>query len=150
MRPAAEEARAVHHVGVAALERLEQHPVLGGVVLEVGVLHDHVLAVHDRERGAQGGALASVDLVAQHADPRVARRHGAAGEHVRRAVVRPVVDQHDSAIHGDASTRSSSVSTVPASLKQGTATDRQGRGVHGERHWQRCARRRHGIAPKAP
>ena len=67
VRPAAEEARAEHDVGVARLERLEQHAVLARVVLEVGVLDDDVLAGGGGEAAAQRRPLAAVALVADDA-----------------------------------------------------------------------------------
>ena len=100
VRPTGEEARAEHHVGDAPLERLEHHGVLGGVVLEVGVLHDDVLGrCTMRERRAQRRALAPVDGVAQHADPRVVE---CSGEHLRRCRrSEPSSTTTISAIHGD-------------------------------------------------
>ena len=51
----ADEARAVHHVGAALDDRLEQARVLGGVVFQVGVLdEDDVAAKLEAREGTSG------------------------------------------------------------------------------------------------
>ena len=70
-------------------------PVLG-VVLEVGVLHEHEVAGDVLEAAADGRALAPVHVVGDDA-------HGAVGElaqHVARAVGAAVVDDHDLEVDG--------------------------------------------------
>jgi hypothetical protein len=91
VRPAGDEPRAVHHVGHAVEERLEQGAVLGGVVLEVGVLDDHVLGRGLGEPPAQRRALALVVGLEEHPDAGVVEP----GEHVAGAVGRAVVDDDD-------------------------------------------------------
>ena len=61
-------ARAEDGVGVAVEERLEQAGVLGGIVLEVGVLNERKIAGGLLDGGANGGALARVAFLAEEAD----------------------------------------------------------------------------------
>ena len=60
--------RAEDGVGPLAHEDLDDAQDVPGVVLEVGVVDDRVLAVGPRQRGPDGGALAAVPLVAEE-DP---------------------------------------------------------------------------------
>ena len=57
---ARQEAGPEHDVGLAGLQRLEHRAVVGRVVLEVGILDDHVLGRAAAKPCAQGGALAEV------------------------------------------------------------------------------------------
>ena len=57
------ESGAVNHVGMAVNDGLKQRHVLVGVVLEVSVLNNHVVAGGHSDAGVQCGALALVDLV---------------------------------------------------------------------------------------
>lgn len=60
---AAREARAEYDVGMALEDRSEQGGVVARIVFEVGVLNKHDVPGGGREPGAQGRALALVDLV---------------------------------------------------------------------------------------
>jgi hypothetical protein len=77
----AEAAVAVDDLRLALEDRLQQAWDVLGVVLEVGVEDDHVVAVGGVDRGADRRALAPVALVADHPQavvvPRVQDRGGA-------------------------------------------------------------------------
>ena len=64
----ADEARAVHHVGLVFEDRLEQPRILGRVVFEVGVLHDDHVAGRAAEALTQRGALALVVRLVENAN----------------------------------------------------------------------------------
>src|SRR5206468_6696818 len=68
--PLADEARAVDHVGLVVEDWLNQSRILGGVVLEVGVLHQHDVASRLLEALAQGCSLALVVLLEDNANLR--------------------------------------------------------------------------------
>ena len=95
VRSSAEEPGPEHDIGDAPFQRLEQHLVLAGVVLEVGVLDDDVVAGDDRERAAQRRPLAAVALVGDDGQPRIVQLGDEVGEHLGRAVGRAVVDDDD-------------------------------------------------------
>ena len=89
--PLAGEARAVDDLRLAPEHRVQQLGPVLGVVLEVGVLHEHEVAGDVLEPAADRGALAPVALVGDDA-------HGAVGElaqHVAGAVGAAVVDDED-------------------------------------------------------
>ncbi len=88
MRAARHEARSVNDVGLTVEKRSEDVGVLGWVVLEVGVLHDHVRVDRLGEPTAQGGALALIDWLEEHPHAWVVD----GGEYVARAVGGTVVD----------------------------------------------------------
>src|SRR4051812_2706513 len=90
VRTAAEEAAAEDDVGMTVDDRLEQPRVVGGVVLEVGVLDEDDVAGRRREPGTQRGALPAV-LRLEHDD--VARPH--AVDELAAPVGAAVVDEHD-------------------------------------------------------
>jgi hypothetical protein len=95
---AAQKARAEHDVGVAGEDGLDEDRILVGVVFEVGILDQRDVAGDGRDRGADGGALAGVLGVEEHADAvvGVAVGLGADGAHqVSGAVGRRVVDDDD-------------------------------------------------------
>ena len=96
MRAAGDEARPVDDVGLPVDERLHEGAVLAGVVLEVGVLHDHVLGGGLGEPPPQRRTLALVVRLQQHPD----RGVGQAGQDLAGAVGRAVVDDDDLARPG--------------------------------------------------
>jgi hypothetical protein len=86
MGSAAEKARPEHDVGDAFLERFEEHVVLAGVVLEVGILDDDVLAGDSRESAAQRRPFATIALVGHNVEAWIAELGNEIGEHLRSAV----------------------------------------------------------------
>src|SRR5262245_13806538 len=85
------EPRAVYHVGLAIQDGLEEPRVIGRVVLQVGVLHQHDIARHPFKSGAQSRPLALVPVLEQddHA------RAGLGPQNLPRPVRRPVIDHDD-------------------------------------------------------
>jgi hypothetical protein len=90
VRVGRQEPRAEDDVGVAVEQGLQELGQIGGVVLEVGVLHGDEGTGRVREPGPQGRPLAAVHEVTQHPDTGIAD----AGQDRRRAVGRRVID-HD-------------------------------------------------------
>ena len=94
----AEEARAVNDVGVAGEDRRDEVRILGGIVLEIGVLDERDVALEVRDGGADRRALALVLRLEDRLQPIVVVVRGLGDElanHVRRAVARAVVDDDD-------------------------------------------------------
>jgi hypothetical protein len=95
---AAGEAGAEDDVGDAGGDGFDEAGVLGGVVLEVGVLDDDELALGGGDAGAEGGALALVDGVSEEGDA------GGAGVGLKDfvgAVGGVVVDDDEFLVDGD-------------------------------------------------
>ena len=94
---AAAETRSEHDVGSAGLDRPQEARVLGGVVLEVGVLDENDLPSRRGERRPQRAALAGIALVEDHSNSRapVPARENFAG-----AVRRSVIHDHDLLLDG--------------------------------------------------
>src|SRR6059058_4387808 len=91
-------ARAVDDVGVAVEDRLDEPRVLGGVVLQVGILDDRDVAAHVGDGGPHRGALALVVRLEDEHEAvrrRVRRRGAQLLEHGARPVGRAVVDDDD-------------------------------------------------------
>ena len=126
VRAPRQEARPVHDVGLAGLERLEQLAVLGGVVLEVGVLDDR----RSRRVASAKPARSAAPLPWFTRLRERPRTRGSSTVASTSAVpsVEPSSTTITSATHGDASTRWITSCTVACSLKQGTTTDRHGLG----------------------
>ncbi len=81
--------RPVDHVGIVGHQRGDHSRVLAGVVLEVGVLDDHVRLRRLLETDPQRRAFALVDGLREHPQPVVL----VAAEDLERAVRRRVVDR---------------------------------------------------------
>ncbi len=92
---AADEARAVDHVGLAVEDRRQQARILAGIVLEVGVLNHDEVAAGLLEAAPQRRALALVHGLAEDADARVVAERG---QYPGRTVRGAVVDDHDLAV----------------------------------------------------
>ncbi len=88
----AQEARAVDHIRDALLDGLKQVGVVARVVLQVGVLDEHDLALRSLDPGADGAPFPQVLLVQQDAHTLPAVQ---GGEQVAGAVGRAVVHQQD-------------------------------------------------------
>src|SRR5438270_13863512 len=95
---AAEEAGAEARVGSTVDNGLEQLAPVGGIVLEIGVLHDDHVARTHRERLANGGTLATVHWLEM--EPVDATLLEQLLEELARAVRGKIVDDDDLLGHG--------------------------------------------------
>src|SRR5882672_9013446 len=87
-----EKARAVYYVGFAFDQWLEQHRILGGIVFQVGILHEHEIPDRIRKSKLQRCALSAVPRLKKNADVVVAVEPG---EHIASPIRRPIVDNDD-------------------------------------------------------
>jgi hypothetical protein len=61
-------ARTEYGIGVPAQQRAQQGGVFGGIIFQIGVLDQAEVAARFLDGGADGGALAFVDLLAEEPD----------------------------------------------------------------------------------
>src|SRR2546426_12630390 len=87
-----EKARAVYYVGFAFDQWLEQHRILGGIVLQVCILHEHEISGRFRKSKLQRCALSAVPHLKKNADVVVAIEPG---EHIASPIRRPIRDHAD-------------------------------------------------------
>jgi hypothetical protein len=68
------ESRTEDCVGSVFHDRLQQTRKVGGVILEIGVLHQGHVAGHPSDRRADGGSLPAIDRMMENHDAVVRRR----------------------------------------------------------------------------
>jgi len=94
-----QESRSVDHVALTGENRSKQFPVLFGVQLEIGILHEHDIPGREREAVTHGRAFSQVDRILDDPDARVLRP-AALLEHPSRIVGRSIVGHDDFALDG--------------------------------------------------
>ena len=92
-----------------------------GIVLEVGVLHDHHIAGARRERGANRGAFAAIEIVKDEFIDAAGVFHSL--EHLARTVGREIVDTDDFLANGNRVNLIQNHSIVARSLYTGMSTE---------------------------
>src|SRR5689334_18853475 len=64
----AKEARAIDHLAFALKDRLDQSGIIRGIILEIGVLDQHDIALDLLQASPASSALASISFMAEQAD----------------------------------------------------------------------------------
>src|SRR5207302_9603364 len=108
MRPRTDKAGPVHHVGLTALKRTQEQVIVTGIVFQVRILDDDVIARGFADPAPQGRSLSHIARLQEDLD--LCMLLAEFSQNLSRAIVGPVVyaQKFDGGVHGENTTDDSS------------------------------------------